>query len=101
MVKGMRKSRTGRVVSNKMDKTVVVAVSWRKPHRLYRKQVKQISKFHAHDEENRCKTGDWVTITETRPLSLTKRWRVTDILSTEEIPAVPVNVAEGAEEETT
>lgn len=86
MVRGRRKTRTGRVVSDKMDKTVVVAVEWRQTHPLYSKSVKRITKFHAHDEDNQSKVGDVVNIMETRPLSKTKRWRVTRVLSTEDIP---------------
>ena len=87
MVRGRRKTRTGRVISDKMDKTVVVAVGWRQTHPLYSKSVKRITKFHAHDEDNECKVGDVVNIMETRPLSKTKRWRVTQILSAGESPA--------------
>lgn len=86
MDRGRRKTRVGRVISDKMDKTVVVAVEWRQAHPLYRKQVKRVTKFHAHDEDNRCKVGDMVNIMETRPLSKTKRWRVTQVLSTTEVP---------------
>ena len=86
MVRGRRKTRIGRVISDKMDKTVVVAVEWRQTHPLYNKSVKRITKFHAHDEDNECKVGDVVNIMETRPLSKTKRWRVTQIFSTGEIP---------------
>ena len=68
--------KVGRVVSNKMDKTVVVAVDYLKPHPLYRKIIRKTSKFHAHDEENGCQIGDVVRIEECRPLSRTKRWRV-------------------------
>ncbi len=85
VTRGRRKTRVGRVISDKMDKTVVVAVEWRQAHPLYRKQVKRVTKFHVHDEENRCKVGDWVNIMETRPLSKTKRWRVTQVLSTTEL----------------
>ena len=81
MVRGRRKVRVGRVVSDRMDKTVVVAVEWRQMHRLYGKSVKRITKFHAHDEENVCKMGDMVNIMETRPLSRTKRWRVTSVIT--------------------
>jgi small subunit ribosomal protein S17 len=70
----------GRVVSNKMDKTVVVAVDYLKPHPLYRKIIRKTNKFHAHDEDNACKTGDMVRIEESRPLSRTKRWRVVEIV---------------------
>jgi small subunit ribosomal protein S17 len=72
--------KVGRVVSDKMDKTVVVAVDYLKPHPLYRKIIRKTSKFHAHDEENTCKVGDLVRIEETRPLSRTKRWRVIEII---------------------
>ncbi|MGQ9925941.1 MAG: 30S ribosomal protein S17 [Chloroflexaceae bacterium] len=75
-----RTQKVGRVVSDKMDKTVVVAVDYLKPHPLYRKIIRKTSKFHAHDEENACKVGDLVRIEETRPLSRTKRWRVVEIL---------------------
>jgi small subunit ribosomal protein S17 len=72
--------KVGRVVSDKMDKTVVVAVDYLKPHPLYRKIIRKTSKFHAHDEENTCKVGDLVRIEETRPLSRTKHWRVIEII---------------------
>ena len=86
MVRGRRKTRIGRVVSDKMNKTVVVAVEWRQTHPIYSKSVKRITKFHAHDEDNVCKVGDMVNIMETRPLSKTKRWRVTRVLATGDIP---------------
>lgn len=72
--------KVGRVISDKMDKTVVVAVDYLKPHPLYRKIIRKTSKFHAHDEDNACKMGDVVRIEETRPLSRTKRWRVIEIV---------------------
>ena len=93
MDRGRRKTRVGRVVSDKMDKTVVVAVEWRQAHPLYRKQVKRVTKFHVHDEENRCKVGDVVNIMETRPLSKTKRWRVTQVLSTTELAPTEIREA--------
>ncbi|MBI2855786.1 MAG: 30S ribosomal protein S17 [Chloroflexi bacterium] len=96
MERRSRKTRIGRVVSNKMDKTVVVAVEWRQPHPIYKKSVKRVTKFHAHDVDNRCKVGDLVSIMETRPLSKTKRWRVTEILSTGEIPELPSEDLVGA-----
>ena len=71
---------TGKVVSNKMDKTVVVAVTRMFQHPVYKKTVKKVSKFKAHDEVNQCKVGDEVKITETRPLSKDKRWLVLEIL---------------------
>lgn len=79
-----RQIKTGRVVSNKMDKTVVVQVDYLKPHPLYRKIIRKSSKFHAHDEDNACQIGDLVRIEETRPLSKTKRWRVIEIVQQSE-----------------
>ena len=70
----------GKVISNKMDKTVVVAVTRLFQHPVYKKTVKKVSKFKAHDEENRCNIGDDVKITETRPLSKDKRWMVLEIM---------------------
>jgi small subunit ribosomal protein S17 len=80
-----RKSREGLVVSDKMDKTVVVAVETRKVHPLYKKAIKVTKKYKAHDENNDCKIGDKVKIVETRPLSKEKRWRVTEIMSKSEL----------------
>lgn len=77
--RGSRKTLAGEVVSDKMDKTVVVQVTTRKPHPKYKKRVKISKKYKAHDEENKCKTGDSVTIMETRPISKDKRWRVVNI----------------------
>jgi small subunit ribosomal protein S17 len=74
-----KKIYSGKVVSDKMDKTVVVAVTRLYQHPVYRKTVKQIAKFKAHDEQNRCTVGDTVSIIETRPLSKEKRWTVLDI----------------------
>lgn len=75
------KERIGQVVSNKMDKTVVVAVETRVQHKKYDKIMVRTQRYKAHDEENNCKEGDRVRISETRPLSKTKRWVVADILS--------------------
>jgi small subunit ribosomal protein S17 len=75
-----RQVKVGRVVSDKMDKTVVVAVENTVTHRLYQRYLKKTKKFHAHDEENRCKVGDVVEIVSSRPLSKTKRWRVREIV---------------------
>lgn len=72
---------TGRVVSDKMDKTVVVAVTRLFQHPVYKKTVKKVSKFKAHDAENACKIGDMVRIIETRPLSKDKRWQVLEIFN--------------------
>jgi len=78
--RGFRKTREGLVVSDKMDKTVVVAVEDRYKHPLYGKVVRRTSKLHAHDEANAAGVGDRVLLMETRPLSATKRWRVVEIL---------------------
>ncbi len=80
-----RKNRVGRVLSNKMDKTVVVGVETRRRHPRYRKVVKYRAKFKAHDENNACGIGDKVKIVESRPLSKDKRWRVTEILTRAEV----------------
>jgi small subunit ribosomal protein S17 len=80
MAEGRRQFKVGRVVSDKMDKTVVVAVDYLKPHRLYRKIIRRTSKFHAHDATNQCHIGDVVRIGETRPLSKTKCWEVVEIV---------------------
>jgi len=78
--RGFRKTREGLVVSDKMDKTVVVAVEDRKKHALYGKVIRRSSKLHAHDEQNAAGVGDRVLLMETRPLSATKRWRIVEIL---------------------
>ena len=80
IVRGYRKTRTGIVVSDKMDKTVVVAVRTKVRHPLYGKMVNKTTKFKAHDENNECGTGDTVRIMETRPLSKDKRWRIVEII---------------------
>ena len=79
------KERIGQVVSDKMDKTVVVAVESRVQHKKYDKIMVRTQRYKAHDEENRCKEGDRVRISETRPMSKTKRWVVADILSSSDI----------------
>ncbi|MCG0238197.1 MAG: 30S ribosomal protein S17 [Firmicutes bacterium] len=78
--RGQRKTRVGVVVSDKNDKTVVVAVETLVEHPLYKKRIKRTKKFHAHDANNECRVGDRVRIMETRPLSKLKRWRVVEIL---------------------
>ncbi len=78
--RNLRKTRTGKVVSNKMDKTVVVAIADNVRHPLYKKIIKRTIKLKAHDENNACSIGDKVQIMETRPLSKDKRWRVTEII---------------------
>ncbi len=79
-VQHRRKSREGHVVSDKMQKTVVVAVETLVRHPIYGRRMRHTKKFKAHDEENQCQTGDLVRIEETRPLSKEKRWRVVEIL---------------------
>ena len=76
----LRKERTGVVYSNKMDKSITVAVKWKEKHPIYGKFVNKTKKFHAHDEKNECNIGDTVKIMETRPLSKTKRWRLVQII---------------------
>ena len=83
-----RKTRIGRVVSNKMDKTVVVAVETTKHHPLYKKTIKRAVKYKAHDANNECGQGDVVRIIETRPLSREKRWRVAEIITRKEVVEV-------------
>ena len=80
VARGYRKARRGYVVSDKMDKTVVVAVEDRVKHPLYGKVIRRTTKVKAHDEQNSCGVGDRVLLMETRPLSATKRWRVVEIL---------------------
>ena len=85
---GKRKTRSGRVVSNKMDKTVVVAVETSRHHPLYKKTIKRSVRYKAHDENNKCELGDKVRIVETRPLSRQKRWRVDEIITRGEVVEV-------------
>ena len=83
-----RKTRIGKVVGDKMDKTVIVAVDSPKHHPVYKKTIRRVTKYYAHDEKNRVKTGDTVMIEETRPLSRLKRWRVAEILTTGEVAEI-------------
>ena len=76
----LRKTRVGEVVSNKMDKTIVIAVVRRVPHAKFGKIVQRTKKLYAHDEENKCAVGDLVRVEETRPLSRLKRWRLVEVL---------------------
>jgi len=78
--KSRRQQKVGRVVSNKMDKTIVVAVESLKKHRIYKRTYRQTKRFHAHDEQNSCQIGDVVRIEESRPLSKTKHWRLVEII---------------------
>lgn len=80
MERNLRKERTGVVVSNKMEKTIVVAVKRKVKHPIYGKFVNKTTKFVAHDETNTCNEGDTIKIMETRPLSKTKRWRLVEII---------------------
>jgi len=87
---GKRKVRIGTVISDKMDKTVVVQVETLVRHPLYKKVIRRRAKFKAHDEENKCRVGDVVKIMETRPLSKEKRWRVVEIVQQKEkVEALP------------
>jgi small subunit ribosomal protein S17 len=88
--KSRRQQKVGRVVSNKMDKTIVVAVESLKKHRIYKRTYRQTKKFHAHDEQNLCQIGDTVRIEEFRPLSKTKRWQLVEIIKRGS-GVVPVN----------
>ncbi|GAB6011830.1 30S ribosomal protein S17 [Viscerimonas tarda] len=78
--RNLRKERIGVVFSNKMDKTITVAVKWKEKHPIYGKFVNKTKKYHAHDDKNDCNIGDTVRIMETRPLSKTKRWRLVEII---------------------
>ena len=80
--RNLRKERTGVVTSNKMDKSITVAIKWKEKHPIYGKFVNKTKKYHAHDEKNECNIGDTVKIMETRPLSKTKRWRLVQIIET-------------------
>lgn len=78
--RAFRKTRVGKVVSDKMDKTIVVAIEDRVQHPLYKKIIKRTYKLKAHDEQNQCRIGDKVRVMETRPLSKDKRWRLVEII---------------------
>ena len=78
--RNLRKERIGVVFSNKMDKSITVAVKWKEKHPIYGKFVNKTKKYHAHDEKNECNIGDTVRIMETSPLSKTKRWRLVEII---------------------
>ena len=96
MPDGRRKVRLGEVVSDKMDKTVLVAVRWQQRHRLYKKSIRRITRFFAHDRDNECRIGDMVRIEETRPLSRMKKWRVVEVVQRREVAEVkPAELDEG------
>ena len=94
------KTRLGRVVSNKMDKTVVVAIDTYRHHPIYKKTVRKVTKYKAHDEQNECGLGDIVRLVETRPLSKEKRWRVDEIVTKAEVIEVRPEEIEVEPEET-
>jgi small subunit ribosomal protein S17 len=83
-----RKTRFGRIASDRMDKTVVVAVETPKRHPLYKKTIKRVVRFKAHDKNNECRQGDIVRIIETRPFSKQKRWRVAEIVTRGEVAEI-------------
>ncbi len=78
--RGLRKTRVGIVVSDKMDKTITIAIERKVPHPIYRKYFKKTTKLMAHDEKSECRVGDKVKVMETRPLSKSKRWRLVEIV---------------------
>ncbi len=92
-----QKTRVGRVVSTKMEKTVVVTVERQRTHRLYKKAVRRLTRFKAHDENGVCAEGDLVRIQETRPLSRDKRWRVTEVLERGVVVGLPDDARAGSE----
>lgn len=96
-----KKKRLGYIISNKMDKTVIVAVETRRAHPLYRRVVTRVAKFMAHDENNSCQIGDLVKIIENRPISKEKRWRVQEIVSRKEQVNVPDLLLEEQNDSTT
>ena len=93
-VQGKRKTKVGRVVSDKMDKTIVVSVERLTRHPLYKRVIRLTSKFKAHDEDNEARVGDTVLIEESRPLSATKRWRLVSIVARAGEGAVPLAAVE-------
>jgi len=99
MVNGKRKTKVGRVVSDKMDKTIVVSVERLARHRLYKRVIRLTTKFKAHDEENDAHVGDTVRIEESRPLSATKRWRLLEVVARAGEHGSPADVV--SEEEAT
>ena len=100
-VQGKRKTKVGRVVSDKMDKTIVVSVERLARHRLYKRVIRLSTKFKAHDEENEARIGDTVLIEETRPMSATKRWRLVSIVQRAGEHGLPGEAVVSEEAETT
>jgi len=95
MAKTMRKVRVGSVVSTRMEKTAVVELVWKQRHRVYRKQMRRVTRFYVHDPESQCQIGDTVRIQETRPISRTKHWRLLEILSRRQVADVQAIELEG------
>lgn len=95
MAKTMRKNRVGAVVSTRMDKTAVVELVWKQRHRVYRKQMRRVTRFYVHDPDGQCRIGDTVRIEETRPISRTKHWRLLDILARRAVAEVRAIDLEG------
>ncbi len=96
MAKAMRKVRVGSVVSTRMDKTAVVEMVWKQRHRIYRKQMRRVTRFYVHDPDGQCRIGDTVRIQETRPISRTKHWRLLEIMSRREVADVrPIDLEGG------
>lgn len=88
MSKEMRKVRTGQVVRTSMDRTAVVEFVWKQRHRVYRKQMRRVTRFYVHDPLSECRVGDTVRIQETRPISKTKHWRLLEILQRRQVAEV-------------
>ncbi len=88
MAKEMRKVRTGEVVRTGMDRTAVVEMVWKQRHRIYRKQMRRVTRLYVHDPLNQCRVGDTVRIQETRPISKTKHWRLMEILQRRQVAEV-------------
>ena len=100
MSRRTRKVRVGRVVSAKMDKTVVIAMEWQQTHPIYKKRIRRITKLLAHDEKSESSIGDRVSITSTRPFSKTKRWRVSEILQRRDVAEIkPIELDEALQRE--
>ena len=95
MAKAMRKVRVGAVVSTRMDKTAVVELVWKQRHRIYRKQMRRVTRFYVHDPNQLCRIGDTVRIQETRPISRTKHWRLLEVLARREVAEVRAIDLEG------
>lgn len=93
----MRKVRVGSVVATRMDKTAVVELVWKQRHRVYRKQMRRVTRFYVHDPDNQCRIGDTVRIQETRPISRTKHWRLLDIMARREVADVrPIDLEDSS-----